>query len=170
MKRELRSSQYFLNLNIITAAQAAVLVIFTIVVYVLRDPERSIDPEERSLYQYLTLGLLIAGVVASQIVPKQLIRGLNRSLPLRHKVPKYSMLVITRLACLELPGLFACTGAFITGEITYLFAVPLLLVMFYVYRPTKEGLAADLNLTSEEKRLLEDPNAIIAEVEYSETE
>lgn len=80
-------------------------------------------------------------------------------------MPRYLSAVIIRSACLELPGLFAGVVAFITGETYLLMLVPLLLILFYMYRPTTHSIAEELNLTQEEKSQLEDPNAIIAEID-----
>jgi hypothetical protein len=128
------------------------------------------DNEQTQIFQYVLLAMLVVGLTASQMIPKMLIGKIDPSLPLKNKMPKYLSAVILRSACLELPGLFACVVTFITGETYLLLLVPLLLILFYVYRPTTNSIAEELNLTHEEKIQLEDPNAIIAEVDSTNSD
>ena len=168
MKRQVKTQQYFFTLNLIVGAQALALATFALVVLLIESPSQPMDPEQASLFQYMAIGLLIAGLVLSQLVPKQIIGKVSPSLPFKQRVPKYFTMVIFRIACLEMPGLFVCAIAFISGQTMYVYAVPLLLLVFYLYRPRKEELIELLKLTPDESKQLDDPNAIISEFEYTE--
>jgi hypothetical protein len=88
---------------------------------------------------------------------------IDKGLPLKSKMPKYIGILLVRSACLELPGLFAAIVFFLNGNFYLLFIPIFIAVVFYLLRPTPSSIADDLRLTPEERTLIDNPEAIIAE-------
>jgi hypothetical protein len=167
MSKTFTSKQYFTQLNLIYFAQAGVMLIFTAVVFALvyLGEMATTQNETTQLLTYTLVLVVIAGFSAAHFLYNFQASRIDRSLSLQKKMPKYLGVLLVRSACLELPGLFATIVFFMTGNF-YLLLIPIFIAaVFYLLRPTPATIAEDLNLSTEERRLLETPNAVIAESE-----
>ena len=167
MSKTFTSKQYFTQLNLIYFAQAGVMLIFAGVVFALVyfGKMATSQDETTQLFTYMLVLVVIAGFSAAHFLYNFQLSRVDRSLSLQKKMPKYLGVLLVRSACLELPGLFATIVFFMTGNF-YLLLIPIFIaVVFFLLRPTPAIIAEDLNLSSEERRLLESPDAVIAESE-----
>ncbi|MFD1000494.1 hypothetical protein ACFQ21_14310 [Ohtaekwangia kribbensis] len=167
MSKTFTSKQYFTQLNLIYFAQAGVMLIFTAVVFALVyfGKMATSQNETTQLFTYTLVLVVIAGFSAAHFLYNFQLSRIDRSLSLQKKMPKYLGVLLVRSACLELPGLLATIVFFMTGNF-YLLLIPIFIaVVFFLLRPTPATISEDLNLTSEERRLLDTPDAIIAESE-----
>jgi hypothetical protein len=161
MEKNIRSADYFRQINMIYAMQMITLAGFSVVILYLSQAvtNNSIEKE----VQYLLAALLIAGMIASQQIPRVMLKKIDPALELRYKVPKYFPIAIIRVACFELSGLIAGIATFLTGQQYFLLIVPLLLIVMLIYRPTRSQVAADLNLSMQEKNLLDNPETLLTQ-------
>ena len=165
MKKEMTSTSYFQTLNIVYYAQMLMLIAFGIVVVFLKPDDLPADDEFGITLQYVLFALFVGGVAGSFLIPRVVLNNINHSADLKVKLGKYLPTAIIRAACLEVPGLFACVVTFLTGNTLYLLTVALLLILFFFYRPTKSLVSEELKLSIGERRRLENPNEIVAELE-----
>lgn len=164
MNTPIRSSTYILTLRIIYYAQLASLLAFSVIVFfLLNNAATPVDKDLAATLQYPLSAFFIAGLAASQLIPRYILKKIDPAFSLKQKMTKYTATVIIRGACMEVPGLFACVVAMLTGQIYYLLVIPLLLIMFLLYLPSQAGIISDLNLTPTERAQVEDPNAVITE-------
>jgi hypothetical protein len=91
------------------------------------------------------------------------LRSVNPEMPLKYKMKRYFIANLIRSAFLESPGLFVSIAAMITAHNLFLVIVPLILILFILFRPTRSIIAQELNLSASERAKLEDPLAIISE-------
>jgi hypothetical protein len=167
MGKTFTSKQYFTQLNLIYFAQAGIMLMFTAVVFALIYFGKMATSQDDSaqLFTYTLVAVVITGFSAAHFLYNFQLSRVDRSLSLQKKMPRYLGILLVRSACLELPGLFATIVFFMTGNF-YLLLIPIFIALvFYLLRPTPATIAEDLNLTTEERRLLENPDAVIAETE-----
>lgn len=161
MEKTIKSSEYFKMMNIVYAFQALTLLAFSIVAYYLnkQQPEKVLD----DIAQYALAGGAIVSLITAHYIPRFMLRNIQPTLEFKYKVPKYFPVAIIRAACVEAAGFIACIAAFVTGQTLYLMMVPLLLVVLFLYRPTKSLVASELNLSPREREMLEDPETVLVQ-------
>jgi len=165
MARKIKSKEYFRTLNIIYFAQLGAMTLFAIVAYFLIE-QGNLGKENNALalsFQKVIMIVIPLSLAAGYILFRIFLRSIRPELPLVHKMKRYFSANLIRSAFLEIPGLFVSVAALITAHILFLIIVPLILVLFILFRPTKSVIAQELNLSIAERAKLEDPEAIISE-------
>ena len=166
MSQSFTSQKYLSQINLIYFAQAGVMLAFAAVVFALVYSGQFVpttDEELTNNLTYLLVAVVIAGYAGAHFVYRHMLSRIDKSKELKKKMPGYLAALLTRSACLELPGLLAAVVMFLTAKL-YLLAIPVFtFVVFYLMRPTPSTIAEDLQLSPKEKSMLEDPNAVIAE-------
>lgn len=162
MERTIRASDYFKMMNIVHAVQGISLLAFSALVFYLNQqtPEKAFA----NGIQYALIATALVALISSQFVPRMMLKKIDPALELKYKVPKYLPVALVRAACLEAAGLIACIAAFITGYTYFLLIIPLLLLVFFFYRPTKTMVATELNLTAKEKSLLDRSDTMFIQI------
>ncbi|MEQ8425042.1 MAG: hypothetical protein RIA63_10055 [Cyclobacteriaceae bacterium] len=165
MPRQIKSREYFRIINLIYFAQLSALVLLAVVAYFLIK-QGNLGPEDNSLavtFQKIIIIIIPVSLGAGYFLFRIFLRSITPEMPLAHKMKKYFSANIIRSAFLEVPGLFVSVAAIITAHKLFLLIVPLLLVIFILFRPTRSVIAQELNLSVAERARLEDPEAIISE-------
>jgi hypothetical protein len=108
---------------------------------------------------------MIGAFVASNILFKKRIEIAKGKNNLIGKMAEYRGAIILKLAPLEGGSFFSIIAFFITGNIIFLSLSALIILMFILNQPTKEKAIADLELNYDEENELNNPDAIIAEIE-----
>ena len=166
MSQSITSQRYLSQLNLIYFAQAGMMILFSVVVFALVYSGLFVPAPDETLTDnltYLLMPVVVIFYAASHFLYRHMISRIDKTKELKKKMPGYLAALLTRSACLELPGLAAAVVMFMTAKL-YLMAIPLFtFVVFYLMRPTPATIAEDLQLTPKEKSMLDDPNAIIAE-------
>lgn len=166
MSQSISSRKYLSQINLIYFAQAGMMLVFGIVVFVLVYTGMFVPTTDEKLTNNLTYVLMIvvvAGFSAAHFLYRHMLSRIDKTKELKKKMPGFLAALLMRSACLELPGLVATVVMFMTANL-YLMAIPLFTaVVFYLMRPTRSTIAEDLQLSPKEKSMLEDPNAIVAE-------
>lgn len=112
--------------------------------------------ENMSFLSYVAIGLLIIAFPLSSILFKSNIRNSSatqKKLP--RKIAAYQTAHLIRMAVFEGCGLVAAVAVLQTGNYYNLGVLAVVLVMFFVLRPTPSKIALDLGLSSDEKLALE---------------
>lgn len=117
------------------------------------------DPEFALMLRYVLFALLPIGIGAGYFIFKQGMNTINPSLSLREKLMKYQTAVLIRSGCFEMPGLFGAVATLISGDISFLLFTAIVIVLFLLLRPTTYNIATDMNLSSMERSILENPSS-----------
>ncbi len=145
-------------LNIIYLSLMMMMIMFGAVVFFLNTSGGiGHDAELTLLLRYVLCGLLPIGLGAGYFIFKQFINSINPSISLREKLMKYQTAVLIRSACFEMPGLVGAVAALITGDNSFLLFTAIVIVLFLILRPSAYTITSDLNLTQDERALLENP-------------
>ncbi len=117
------------------------------------------DPAFAQLLRYILFAVLPIGLLSGYFIFKKIIATIPSTTSLKGKLGYYQNAVLIRSACFELPGIVGGVAALITGDNSFLLFTALVVVMFFLVRPTVYTITADLNLTSQERAILENPSA-----------
>ncbi len=110
---------------------------------------------------YLTGAAVILSVLASAQIFGAKVQNLRQVRDLKEKLAGYRAALILRYILLEVPSLLAIFFYFITNNIFLLIFSGLILMLFAIYRPTKERLINDLELNTAEQNHINNPDVII---------
>ena len=110
---------------------------------------------------YLVGAAVILGVLASAQLFGTKVRNLAQVKDLKEKLAGYRAALILRYMLLEVPSLLAIFFYFITDNAFLLIFSGMILILFWLYRPTKERLITDLELNAAEQQHINNPDAII---------
>ncbi|MDX1942800.1 MAG: hypothetical protein SFU99_19710 [Saprospiraceae bacterium] len=156
--------EYLRNLTILHLGLLAGQVFFMAIIYFLfnADEPPLTGAEATGQIEVYIIGLLtIACVLASSHLFRTRVRALKEENDLTAKLSGYRATSILRYALLEGPSLMAIIFYLIGNNLILLIFSAMIIVLFLVYRPTKERLVADLELSASEQAKLNDPNAIV---------
>lgn len=151
------SQDYFRSLTILHAAlmlgQILLAIIFYFVFNADKEPVFGVEAAGQS-WVYIAGGATIFGVLASAQLFGMQIKKWREEKDLSAKLAGYRSALITRYALLEMPSLLALIGYFLTNNLLTLIFTGLILILFFIYRPTKEKLITELELSPAEQALL----------------
>jgi hypothetical protein len=165
MARKINSKEYFRTLNLIYFGQLSAMILLALVAYYLIQ-QGTLGPENNELaitLQKIILVVIPLSLAGGYFLFRILLRSVKPEMPIIHKMKKYASANLIRSAFLEIPGLFLSVAAIITAHALFLLIVPIILIVFLLFRPTRSVIAQELGLTVEERAKLEDPEAIISE-------
>ena len=100
--------------------------------------------------------LLIAFPLSSFLFRNHLGKSRSTNQHLRSKIETFQTANLIRMSIFETAGFFAVIGAYLTGNIYLLVVVVIVLFMFYLLRPSPTQMVIDLELTPEERNIIED--------------
>lgn len=162
--QKLTSKQYFTSQSLIHIALIAGQVLFAGVTIFLRF-SNSVDtnPELRQAFVYIVPVLAAAGIFASLQIFKLMLGKAKEKPHLYKKISAYGSAMIVRYAVLEAPSLLGIVAFFLTGEYFFLATSVLIIALFFMVRPSKDKLIEELELTSQEAALVNNPDAVIME-------
>lgn len=162
MANQSTSKQYLFQLQLIYSAQAMTLFVFGIVAYFIATSTESESIQPENILIYILAGIVIFSLSAAHFVFNVLIRKIDQNLSLKPKLQKYQSAILIRSAVLEFPGLFAGVVCILSGNPLPLMGVAIILVVFFLLRPSTRGIIQDLNLSTQEKIVLENPAGILS--------
>jgi hypothetical protein len=164
MKQPISSKQYFFTLNIAYYMQAFAVFFFALVAWFLLSQEPEPVANDR-MWMVVVPIIMIISLSGAYFIYRLLLNKIDKSLPLKQKMPKYAQALIVRSALLELPGLFAGIAAYMSGQLMHLAGAMIIFMIFMLLRPTRDNIAQDLQLSPKERAELDKDEATISEVD-----
>lgn len=158
--------EYFQALSILHASLMLGQILIAGIIYFFANAEKEPVSGTQATGQgwvYLVGGLTIVGVLANAQLFNTRIRLLKEGNNLNTKLAGYRSALVTRYAILEFPSLIAIIAYYLTNNLLLLIFTGLIILLFFIYRPTKERLIADLELSPEEQARVSNPDTIIAD-------
>jgi hypothetical protein len=167
MSKQVNSKNYLKTINVFYYTQMFVIVAFGGVIFFLVQNGYAGEgnPELAATLQTVLIVEFAFSIVGGYFLFRYMTKKIDSTFPLRKKMPKYFAAILLRSTLFEIPALFASVVAFISVEIIYLGIIPFVFIIFYVLRPTTDLIAQDLQLTLQDRALLDNPDAIVAETD-----
>lgn len=154
--------QYFRTLTILHIAMLAGSLMFSgVIISLSLSGAGKSDPALNNVLLPVAAVLSIAGCAASHFLFSARVKAIRDITGLGQKLTAYRGLLIVRWGLLEAPTLFAIVCYFLTGNKLLLALAALPLLLLAVSRPSRERTVTDLELTWEDKAILDDPQAEI---------
>jgi len=137
------------------------VVLFGMVVYFFLADFQHVDTtsEFAKLLVYLVPGLVVVGIVASDMMYRFRLNAVKEREDLKIRMQGYRESLIIRYMLLEAPAMFALVAVFITNNSNFIVYAGLMVVLMALKRPTLRSAIIDLELDQQEIALLEDPNS-----------
>jgi len=160
MAAESTSKSLLTSLNIIYFSIVMVMLSFSLVVLFLNYSggiSAEVDADFSLIMRYALMATLPVGLGSGYFVFKQLLGALDSTLSLKQKLFRYQTALLIRSACFELPGLLGCVAALIANDNTFLLFTGIVIAIFFLFRPTVFSITTDLNLSQNERSVLENP-------------
>ena len=165
-KTKLNFKQYQKSSTIIFAALLMGQVFFASFVIFLNQTEGPLAADEflRTVFMIMIPLFFLASFGIGKLVAGKKLKLAKEKAELKAKMEDYRSVNIIRYALLEGTAFFAIITFMLTGEVLLLAFAGMITILFATNYPTKEKLIAELELNREEQAILEDPNAIVAEI------
>lgn len=157
------SKDYFKSLQIIHFALMTGILFFAIISFVVVTQGFEVSGLEdiESILAVFVPVFLIIGLVSGNFLYKLKINEAKVKSSLWEKLTIYRGAFIIKLALAEGPAFFSVVIYLITGKSVYLALTGLLLIVFAVYKPSREKLITDLELNYVDRQIMEDPEGVI---------
>lgn len=161
------SQQYFKGLYILHIAFIIGLFVFSIIAafLVITGAMGQDKNNMNSILQFLVPVLVIGGIIGGLGFYRSRLNVIKQTPELKDKLGNYRGAMILRVAMMEFPALFSIIAFLLTGNYLFLGLAGLVIIIFLMLIPLKERVSNDLELSTQERSIISDPNAIVAEVE-----
>lgn len=168
-EKEQTSKQYFKSLKLIHIALMIGQVSFASVAFLINSLEPIAMTELNDTFLILVAVFTLGSLAAGKLVAKNKLKAAKQKQTLSEKLDDYRVLIITKLALLELPVFFAIVSFILTSNLTFLGLSGLVLIIFIIQAPTQDKLIDDLELTYAEKTLIEDPESNVVTIKITQS-
>ena len=160
-KNQNSSKEYFKLISIIHTGLVLGVILFGAIVCLFIVDFQHVDSQSglANLFVYLVPGLIMAGIIASNVIFRIKLNNLLNSEELIVKMEVYRRASIIRYAFIQLPALFALMVIFMTSDINYLVYAGLMIILLIIKRPTLKLAISELRLDQKEIALLENPDS-----------
>jgi hypothetical protein len=148
-------NQILKRIQVLHAAVAVPLVVFAGIVYYLNNAEQTELTEDMKIFVYLPLGFMVISILLARPLYYNLLKK-SKGKPFIERLNALMVATLTRDAIFEAAGLFAGVSSMVTGNNTTLFLVPIVVLQFYINRPTLFKIENELSATKEELSSLAD--------------
>jgi hypothetical protein len=164
-KNQFTSKEYFNALNIMYISLILGQVFFAVItVFLNLNGLISFNFEESKLALVLiAIILAFSGIYGSNYVFKIRLNNIKQTAGLFNKLIEYRSASILKWAILEAPSFLAIIGYFLTGDMTFIIITIAIIAFFAMNRPSPEKTCIELELDTQYKIKLMDPDAVISE-------
>ena len=163
-KVNVTSKQFFLSMVVINIVLAFSQVMLSFVVFFIHSQnENPVPVVIISNTIAISAGMLLMtfGILMSRLVFTKRLEKLKQEPTLQQKMRKFNSTVIIGYALMEFPGLICIAFSFITcNTILLIFPIVVAVALIY-YRPTKRFVQENLNLSLDDLKIIDDPNAVL---------
>jgi hypothetical protein len=113
------------------------------------------DPQRNYIINAVLFFILIVLAPVSYAIPQRLIKKIDKNLTLPGKLLAYRRATLIRLVAMETAAITIALGFMATANTSLMYAQVIVLLFFMIYKPTAFKIAADLELTPDERKLLD---------------
>jgi len=159
------SKQYFSGLRILHLVFLAGLILFSAISFFLVfTGSMGKNSELKGILTILVPGFLVAGIMGSYFIAKNRLLTLVDK-DLNEKLSGYRAMMILKIALLEGPALFAIISYQLTGNILFLGVAMIAVLLILFVNPSKEKVAEELNLSTQDRALIANDAVPVTEIE-----
>lgn len=105
--------------------------------------------------------IVMGGLSAAFFVVKNQLGAIKKSGNLKEKLTRYRATMILKYALLEGPSFFAIVCYLLTSHYLFPFLAGMIMLVFFINRPSAEKAMEELELSQEEIKQMNDPGCIV---------
>ncbi len=159
---EISSRTFFSTLALIHAGMVVGLVLFLSIAFYINASGGYKGNIELDVFIWVIPLVAVSGIIASILIFRVKTRKARGIEDFVSRLWAYKTTLIIRWALLEGPALLAIIGYLISGEMPFFSIAVMLIMILLISRPSRKKLIMDLQLSSIEKILIDDPAAMIS--------
>ncbi|MBK8705325.1 MAG: hypothetical protein IPN33_18335 [Saprospiraceae bacterium] len=144
-------SAYLQQLTILHASLVMGVALMGIVMYFVASPATGGNDTSTPFFNWLAPAVAIGGILASSFMFRMQVQNAQTKGDLTDKLAGYRAASITRYAVIEGPAILCFVAYFLEGQMHYLYLGGLLLIVLFLYRPSKDRIINDLALNAKEQ-------------------
>lgn len=122
------------------------------------------DDVSRMVFMIVVPVFFLATYTIGNMIANKRVKLAKEEKQLKTKMEAYRSVNIIKYAMLEGTAFFSIITYLLTGEYLLVGFAVMIMLLFATYFPSKEKLVRELELNSGEQAILEDPDAVVAEV------
>lgn len=163
--QKITSKQYFRNAKLIHGALVGGVVLFALIVtYLMSNDDVFYGYDKNSNIFYIVVGVLgLWSLFGGEFLFKMQIKKAKRQPALAQKMMLYQGANIVKYAMIEGVTLFAIVAALLTLSVWFLYITGVLVLVLASYFPSVDKAIKELDLTGDEKKQVQNPDAYISE-------
>jgi len=159
---EISSRTFFSTLALIHAGMMIGPVLLLSIAFYINASGGYMKNLEIDMLNWIISLLAMGGIASSRLIFRIKISKAKSIENFKSRLLAYQKALFIRWALLEGPALVAVIGYLISGEVLFFYIAVMLIVVHLFSRVTRKKLVADLQLSSIERLLIEDPKAMIS--------
>jgi divalent metal cation (Fe/Co/Zn/Cd) transporter len=145
--------EFFKLTSIIHIVIAIPMVLMAIGVYYYNTSNQLLI-DDNPMLLYIPLGIMMVAIIAGRPLYNKILQQ-NKTSTFERKMQAFMKATIARDAIFEAAGLVACVFAYLTGNNTLLLLIAIIILQFYINRPSIEKIENDLRASKEELKALD---------------
>ncbi|HBF87278.1 MAG TPA: hypothetical protein DDX39_01455 [Bacteroidales bacterium] len=152
----MKSKEYFKSLSILWAALVAGQIFFAAIVYYLhKSGNFAVDENLNRIFLVIVPAFVVVGIAGNILFFKAKLKQLKFKKDLSYKMEQYRVALLVSYALIEGPSILGIVAFLLTGNIVFLSLSILIILLFFVNKPSKYKFSLDLELSGDEKKLIE---------------
>lgn len=159
---QLTTKSYFTALKIVHFALTAGVILFLVMAVILQIT--GFEPELKEM-EMILLGITafaaIAGIFTGNLLFRKRLEQLVELKSLKEKLTGYQSALIVKYALVEGPAFFCVVAYLLTANILFPVIAVFLVFVLVLFAPRKDKLISDLNLSTKETSVFENPDSVI---------
>lgn len=112
------------------------------------------NQELNNTLKYVLIVVAVPAYFAGNYFRKSIINKIDDQAPLSEKLGQYQKAIIIHWAAIDIPATIAGISFLLTRNTLYLIMLAVFMVLLFMFRPNKERIAEELELTEEQKKQL----------------
>ena len=158
---ELTPAKYLKINTVIHLALISGVTLFSVIAFALIENRELRWNDTDDIFFFIVPIAAISGIILGNILYKKGLESLVDKNSLKEKLTGFQTVLIIKYALLEGPSLIGVVAFFSTGNLLYLLISGVLIIYFFLQRPSKEKIMNDLDLSGALKDQFNDTNGVI---------
>ncbi|MFV0605764.1 MAG: hypothetical protein ACK5NK_07985 [Niabella sp.] len=163
--QKLNSQQYFNGLYVMQVAFIIGLFLFTMIMIFLRltGGAGAVNGSLNGSLQILVPLIFGICVLAAYFIYRKKCFRLKKKEQLNEKLMAYRGIFVMRSMLLEAPAIFSIIAFMLTGNYLFVGITATSILLFIVLLPSKEKIANDIDLNTEDRMLINNPDTVVVD-------
>lgn len=164
-RKDQNGKQYLRSLSMVFyGIMGAMTMFLAVILFITYTPEQENRSENPPLYYAILGGLFLIAFLVRRFWKPRRLEAIKAMEDIKEKLNNYRSLLIIQLATAEIISMFSSIFYLLTHQVFYVGVSAGIIATYLLLRPSKDNLIDELELSDDEIMLLEDEDAVVADV------